>query len=103
MPKRTAVGVVTSDKRAKTRTVKIARLVKDPKYKKYIRRHTTCHVHDENEQSKLGDTVEVVEAAPRSKLKRWELVRVITESRLVDLAALRAEEATGRESESESS
>ena len=51
MPKRVEVGVVTSDKAAKTRRVEIARLVKHPKYGKFIRRRTICHVHDENEES----------------------------------------------------
>jgi small subunit ribosomal protein S17 len=90
MPKSVAVGVVTSDRAAKTRRVEVARLVKHPKYKKYVRRRTVCHVHDENNDSKMGDTVEIVECRPRSKMKRWELVRVVQASRAVDLAALRA-------------
>ena len=62
MPKRIAVGVVTSDKMNKTRRVEIARLVKHPKYGKYIRRRTVCYAHDEEEQSGVGDTVEIVES-----------------------------------------
>ena len=77
MPRRVAVGVVTSDKAAKSRRVEIKRLVKHPLYGKYLRRRTICHVHDEQEQSKEGDTVEIVECAPRSKTKHWELVRVV--------------------------
>ena len=90
MPKRVAVGVVTSDKASKTRRVEIPRLVKHPKYGKYIRRKTVCHVHDENEESQEGDTVEIVESRPISKQKRWELVRVVEKGRLIDLAAMRA-------------
>ena len=60
------------------------------KYGKILRRKTVCHVHDENEESHLGDTVEIVESRPRRKTKRWELVRVVTKSRLVDIAAMRA-------------
>lgn len=90
MPKRVAVGVVASDKMAKTRRVEIPRLVRHPVYGKYIRRSTVCHVHDEHNQSAQGDTVEIVEARPRSKTKRWELVRVIAKSSAVDLAAMRA-------------
>lgn len=90
MPKRVAVGIVTSDKMAKSRRVEIPRLVKHPKYGKYLRRKTVCHVHDEQEQSSLGDTVEIAECPPRSKLKRWELVRVISKSQAVDIAAMRA-------------
>jgi len=90
MPKRVAVGVVTSDRTPKTRRVEIPRLVRHPKYGKYLRRRTVCYVHDENNESRQGDTVEISECRPRSKLKRWELVRVVSRGRLVDVAAMRA-------------
>ena len=90
MPKRVAVGVVTSDKMSKTRRVEIPRLVKFPKYGKYIRRKTICYVHDEQNEAGLGDTVEIIESRPLSKLKRWRLVKVLRKSTLVDVAALRA-------------
>jgi small subunit ribosomal protein S17 len=90
MPKRQVIGVVTSDRMQKTRRVEIGRLVRHRKYGKFMRRRTVCHVHDENNASKLGDTVEIIECPPRSKLKRWELVRVVSESQQVDLAAMRA-------------
>ena len=101
MPKRVVVGVVASDKMAKTRRVEIPRLVRHAKYGKYIRRTTVCHVHDEHNESALGDTVEVVESRPRSKMKRWELVRVVTKNSAVDLAALRAAQAQNQQAESE--
>jgi len=97
MPKRVFIGVVTSDKAAKTRRVEINRLVQHPIYGKYIRRKTVCHVHDENNESKRGDTVEIIECPPRSRTKRWELVRVVTRSTEVDLAALRETAANGEE------
>ena len=90
MAKRTEVGVVISDKAKKTRRVEIPRLVRHAKYGKILKRRTVCFVHDEKEDSKQGDTVEIVESRPRSALKRWELVRVVTRSRAVDLAALKA-------------
>jgi small subunit ribosomal protein S17 len=90
MPKRVEVGVVISDKAAKTRRVEIPRLVRHPKYGKYMRRRTICHVHDEQNQSHSGDLVEIVESRPRSKLKRWELIRVVEKGKMVDLAAMRA-------------
>ena len=90
MPKRVAVGRVTSDKMAKTRRVEIDRKVKHPKYGKIIRKRTVCYVHDEDNESQTGDTVEIVESRPQSKLKRRNLVRVVEKSRLVDVAALRA-------------
>jgi small subunit ribosomal protein S17 len=90
MPKRVEIGVVTSDKMNKTRVVEIARRVQHPRYGKYVRGRTVCRVHDEENTSGQGDTVEIIESRPRSKTKRWELVRVIEKSREVDLAALRA-------------
>ncbi len=111
MPKRVVSGIVTSDKMNKTRRVEINRLVKHPTYKKYISRRTVCHVHDEANESGVGDRVEIIESEPLSKLKRWRLVRVIEKSTEVDLVALRAarkeaEQAeaasAGSESESES-
>ncbi len=90
MPKRVAVGVVTSDKMNKTRVVEIPRLVKHRMYGKYVRHKTVCYVHDEGDESAQGDTVEIVESRPRSKKKRWDLVRIVEQSKEVDVAALRA-------------
>ena len=91
MPRRAAVGVVTRDKTSKTQRVEIPRLVKHAKYGKSLRRRTICYVHDENNESPFGDTVEIVESRPMSRMKRWQLVRVVAKSRLVDVAAMRAE------------
>ena len=90
MPKRVVSGIVTSDKMDKTRRVEIHRSVKHPKYKKYVSTRTVCYVHDESNESSVGDRVEIVESEPLSKLKRWRLVRVIEKSTEVDLVALRA-------------
>ena len=92
MPKRQIIGVVKSDKMNKSRRVEIERLVQHPKYGKFIRRRTVCHVHDEKNESHMGDTVEIIEAPPRSKLKRWDLLRVVTKFGQADLAASRAAE-----------
>jgi len=78
--RRTLVGVVTSDKMSKTRRVEIPRLVKHPQYGKYIKRRTVCYVHDEQNETHTGDVIEIMEARPLSKLKRWRLVRVVTKS-----------------------
>ena len=90
MPKRQVIGRVTSDKMDKTRVVEIPRLVRHPKYGKFVRKRTVCYVHDENNDSGYGDTVEIIESKPVSKKKRWQLVRVIEKNTEVDLAALRA-------------
>ena len=98
MPGRVEVGIVTSDKTAKTRRVEIPRLVKDPRYGKYLRRRTVCTVHDENNESHAGDKVEIVECRPMSRTKRWTLVRVVEKGRAIDLAADRADrDEAGRE------
>ena len=89
MPARVLIGVVTSDKAAKTRRVEINRTVRHPKYGKYIKRRSVCHVHDENNESAAGDLVEIRESRPLSRLKRWTLVRVVEKSKEVDMAALR--------------
>jgi small subunit ribosomal protein S17 len=78
--RRLEIGVVTSDKMNKTRRVEIPRLVKHPRYGKYIRRRTICHVHDETNESHLGDMVEIMETRPLSKTKCWRLVRVVTKA-----------------------
>jgi small subunit ribosomal protein S17 len=65
-------------------------LVRHAKYGKILHRKTICHVHDENNESALGDKVEIVESRPISKLKRWRLVRVVEKNRGVDLQVLRA-------------
>ena len=80
--KKTLVGVVAGDKSGKTLRVEIARRMKHPKYGKIIRGRTVCHVHDEEGKARKGDTVEIAECPPRSSLKRWELVRVVTSAQL---------------------
>lgn len=87
MPKRVETGIVTGDKAAKTRRVEIPRLVRHPRYGKYVRRKTICHVHDENNESHMGDLVEIIESRPLSRLKRWALVRVVEKGRMLDMAA----------------
>jgi small subunit ribosomal protein S17 len=75
--RRVLEGIVTRDKMSKTRRVEVERLVRHPKYGKFVKRRTVCYVHDEKNQSHLGDTVEIMESRPLSKLKRWELVKVV--------------------------
>lgn len=71
------VGIVQSDARDKTRKVSIAYSVKHPKYGKYLRRRTVLQVHDEKNESKNGDRVEIAECRPISKTKSWVLLRVV--------------------------
>lgn len=70
-------GVVISDKMDKTITVMTERKVRHPIYGKYIRRSTKYHVHDENNECKVGDNVIFRECRPFSKTKCWSLVKVV--------------------------
>jgi small subunit ribosomal protein S17 len=90
MPKRVETGTVTSAAAAKTRRVEIPRIIRHPKYGRILHRRTVCHVHDEREESAAGDLVEIIECRPKSRLKRWELVRVVAKSTAVDVASLRS-------------
>ena len=73
-------GIVTRDKNAKTRRVEVERLVRHPKYGKFVKQRTICYVHDEKNESHLGDTVEIAESRPLSKTKRWTLVKIVTKA-----------------------
>ncbi len=77
-------GVVTSDKMDKSLRVEIKRLYKHGKYSKIVRGRTVCHVHDEKNDARMNDVVEIVESRPISKTKRWALVRVVKSAIVVD-------------------
>ena len=93
--RRSLVGIVTRDKTAKTRRVEVARRVQHAKYGKFIKERTVCYVHDEKNESQLGDTVEIAECRPLSKTKRWRLVRVVTKAPSRTLASLEGAVAGG--------
>lgn len=71
------VGVVTSDKRDKTRTVAVDYQQRHPKYGKFLKRQAKFQVHDEKNESHAGDRVEIAQCRPLSKTKSHRLVRVI--------------------------
>jgi small subunit ribosomal protein S17 len=95
--RRVEIGVVTSDKMNKTRRVEIPRLVKHQRYGKYIKRRTICHVHDEKNESRMGDTVEIMESRPLSKTKHWRFIRVVTKApeQVAHVTGEPGEDATG--------
>lgn len=74
---RRVIGVVASDKTNKTRKVLVEYQTKHPKYGKYLSRRTVLHVHDENNESREGDRVEVAECRPLSKTKHHRLLRIV--------------------------
>ena len=71
------IGLVQSDRMDKSIVVKVERRLMHPLYKKIIKRFTTLVAHDENNDAKVGDTVEIVFTRPISKRKRWRLVKVL--------------------------
>ena len=82
--KRELTGKVVSDSRNQTIAVLVERKVRHPIYKKYIKRSTKVHAHDENNECSVGDTVRVVEAKPYSKTKCWTLSEVIEKAVSID-------------------
>ncbi len=74
---RAIMGKVVSDRMDKTVTVLIERKIAHPLYKKYIRRSTKVHAHDEDNVGRLGDKVIVEQCRPLSKTKTWRLVEVV--------------------------
>ena len=78
---RTLVGQVVSDKMDKTMTVLVERRVKHPLYKKYIRRSTKLHAHDEENTCRVGDLVSIEPCRPVSKSKSWRLHEILERAR----------------------
>ncbi len=76
-PQKVKVGRVVSDKMNKTRVVEIDRAIMHPLYKKYVHRRKKLYVHDEKNESHVGDTVRVIEARPLSKTKCWRLLAIV--------------------------
>lgn len=85
------IGVVTSDKVSKTRKVTFEYLSRHAKYNKYVKRQTVLHVHDEKNESRVGDQVEVMSCRPISKTKTYRLVRIVTKGTQIDTSILEGE------------
>jgi len=80
---RTLVGKVVSDKRSKTITVLIERRTKHELYGKIVAKTSKYHAHDENDEFKNGDVVEISETRPISKTKAWVVTRLVQKAREV--------------------
>ncbi|MFA6093019.1 MAG: 30S ribosomal protein S17 [Elusimicrobiota bacterium] len=70
-------GTVVSDRADKTRVVVVRRQVRHPRYEKVMRKQSKFYVHDERNESHIGDLIEITGTRPLSKLKRWRLVRIL--------------------------
>ena len=79
--RKTRIGVVKSNKMAKTITVSVERKVKHPIYGKFVKKTTSFHAHDEKNECTVGDVVRIMETRPLSKTKRWRLVEVIEKAK----------------------
>ncbi|TVR49075.1 MAG: 30S ribosomal protein S17 [Planctomycetota bacterium] len=71
------IGYVVSDKMTKTRVVEVVEHYKHPMYGKFLKRTNKFHIHDENNDSKAGDKVMIIETRPLSKTKRWRLMKIL--------------------------
>ncbi len=78
--RRAVRGSVISARMDKSITVLVVRQFKHPLYKKYIRRSTRLHAHDESNDCREGDIVLIEECRPLSKMKSWRLIRVLERS-----------------------
>ena len=79
--RKTKIGVVTSNKMAKTITVSVERKVKHPIYGKFVKKTTKFHAHDEKNECAVGDVVKIMESRPLSKTKRWRLVEIVEKAK----------------------
>ena len=75
--RKSQVGIVTSDKMAKTVVVKIETVTRHPLYKKTIRKNKALKAHDEQNAAKVGDQVRIIETRPLSREKRWRVVEIL--------------------------
>ncbi len=79
--RRTIRGIVTSNKMDKTVVVTVERRVRDPHFHKFVKQRVKYMAHDERNENNVGDLVELVEARPYSKSKRWRVARTIVKGR----------------------
>ncbi|WP_296011969.1 30S ribosomal protein S17 [uncultured Adlercreutzia sp.] len=74
-------GVVVSDTNDKTIVVKVEERKPHPIYKKMITTTKKFHAHDENNEAGIGDTVQIMETRPLSKMKRWRLLKIVEKAK----------------------
>ena len=86
--RRTQIGFVSSRSGDKSIKVTVAYKTPHPLYHKVVNRQTVLHVHDEKNETKVGDKVEVMETRPLSRLKRWRVVSIIHKAVTTDAVAI---------------
>ncbi len=83
--RKTRFGKVVNDKMNKTVVVAVDTPKRHPLYKKTIKRVVKYYAHDEKNQSKIGDTVKIIETRPTSKLKRWRVAEIVTKGEVTEI------------------
>ena len=78
--RRSLIGMVVSDRMDKTVVVRVERLVKDPRYEKFVRRYSRFMAHDEANACSIGDRVRIIEHRPLSKRKRWKVCETVAKA-----------------------
>lgn len=73
-------GRVVSDKASKTIVVSVTRKTRHATYGKFVRKSSKCYAHDEREECGVGDLVQIEEARPLSRLKRWKVVKILSKA-----------------------
>lgn len=79
--RKSKIGIVVSDKMDKSRVIAVKRFIKHPLYGKFVRKTSKFVVHDENNESHVGDTIKIMETRPLSKRKRWRLLEIIEKAK----------------------
>ena len=79
--RKSKIGVVISDKMNKSRVIAVKRYLQHPLYGKFIRKTSKFMVHDDNNESRVGDVIKVMETRPLSKRKRWRLVEIVRKAK----------------------
>ena len=80
MKRKIRIGKVVSDKMDKTRVVLVERQIRHNLYEKTMRIKKKYYAHDENNESRVGDIVRIIESRPLSKLKRWRIIEIVQKS-----------------------
>ena len=88
--RRNIIGTVTSTKMEKTAVITVIRRVRDRRFHKFVTRRVKYKAHDEKNAAKVGDVVEIIEARPMSRTKRWRILRTLSHN--AEIAAADAAE-----------
>jgi len=94
--RRNIIGTVTSTKMEKTAVITVIRRVRDRRFHKFVTRRVKYKAHDEKNAAKVGDVVEIIEARPMSRTKRWRILRTLSHNAEIEVSSGR--HASGAES-----